>query len=130
MSFPNTLYINPVINFNRDDSINLLLASIALEELGMAHLINAEAEKTQYILATLKGQTSQIGPTIADLLRINQSQALRGILKNQMLLQFKLEDIANYIRLGIRVNTATVIADYNGLTVSASNSAYYHTGEV
>ncbi|MDR5658559.1 hypothetical protein RH915_03550 [Serpentinicella sp. ANB-PHB4] len=49
MSFPNIPDVTPEIDIDREDVINLLLASIAFEELGLAHIFNAEAEKIQYI---------------------------------------------------------------------------------
>lgn len=129
MSFPNIPNVTPVININRNDVINLLLASIAFEELGLSHIINSEAEKIQYVLGTLDGQTAPEPPTTDDLLEINRSvnRTLRDIIKNQMLLQFKLEDIINYQSLGIHVNTARVTAVFDGKTYSDSDSAYYHT---
>lgn len=46
MSFPNIPdNISPAIDLPTDQIINLLLASIAFEELGLAHIINAAAEK-------------------------------------------------------------------------------------
>jgi len=129
MSFPNIPNVTPTISINRDDVINLLLASIAFEELGLSHLINSEAEKIQYVLGTLNVQTAPEPPTINDLLKIDKSvnQTLRNVIKNQMLLQFKLEDIIEYLKLGIHVNTARVTAVFNGNTYSDSDSAYYHT---
>lgn len=129
MSFPNIPDVTPAININRDDVINLLLASIAFEELGLSHIVNSEAEKIQYVLGTIEGQTAPITPTVDDLLKINGSVngTLRNVIKNQMLLQFKLEDIIKYQQLGIHVNTATVTAVFDGETVSDSDSAYYHT---
>jgi hypothetical protein len=48
MSYPKLpSNINPGICPTRDNAIDLLLASIAFEELGLAHIINAEAEKIQ-----------------------------------------------------------------------------------
>jgi hypothetical protein len=96
MSFPTIPDVNPSINLTRNDSLNLLLASIAFEELGLAHLINAEAEKLQYVLGTIEGQIPlETPPTIDDLLTINQSiqQTLKYVIKKEMLLEFKLESI-------------------------------------
>lgn len=95
MSFPNIPDVNPAIDIEREDVISLLLASVAFEELGLAHIINAEAEKIQYVLGTLEGQIPVVPTSIDDLIAINDSVngTLRSIIKTQMLLQFKLEDI-------------------------------------
>lgn len=101
MSFPNIPEVSPAIELCREEIINLLLASVAFEELGLAHIINAEAEKLQFILGTLEADDnnsrhhSHQRPTLDDLLKINKSveRTLRTVVKNQMLLQFKLEDI-------------------------------------
>jgi hypothetical protein len=86
--------VTPSINLSRGDVINLLLASIAFEELGLAHIINAEGEKLQAVLGTLPG-VSLTASSVSQLLSVNQSieRTLRTVLKTQMMLQFKLEDI-------------------------------------
>ncbi len=43
MSFPTIPDIEPTMEFSQVDAINLLLGSIAFEELGLAHIMNAEA---------------------------------------------------------------------------------------
>lgn len=85
---PNIPDIKPDIILNRKDVINLLLTSIALEEIGFSHIINAEAEKIQHML---KDKCL----TLEDALRVNDSveHMLRGIVANQILLQFKLSDV-------------------------------------
>jgi hypothetical protein len=70
-------------------AITDLLESIALEETGLAHIINAEGEKIQTAL-DLKSVC------IEDLIAINQSvsDTLVKIIKLEMVLEFKLEDIS------------------------------------
>lgn len=96
MSFPNIPDIPSSIDITRDESLNLLLASVAFEELGLAHIINAEAEKIQYVLGTIEGQTPlATPPTVGDLLSVNRSvrQTIKNVIKKEMLLQFQLEDV-------------------------------------
>lgn len=54
MSQANIPNITPSLTTTRDDALNLLLASIAIEELGLGHIINAKAEKNQYAVGTLQ----------------------------------------------------------------------------
>lgn len=85
-SFPN----NPDVT--REDVVNQILSSIAMEELGLSHVINAEGEKLQYVLGTLPGIT---GPTatIEDLLSTNESiqTLLQNASYNQLLLRSKMQ---------------------------------------
>lgn len=129
MSFPNIPDVTPDININRNSVINLLLASIAFEELGLSHIVNSEAEKIQYVVGTLDGQIPPEPVTITDLLQINSSvsRTLRNIVKKQMLLQFKLEDIIKHLKIVVNVNTASVTAVFDNKTYSASDKAYYYT---
>lgn len=87
MSMPNVPNITPNIDLKREDVINLLLASIALEEIGLSHLLNAEGEKLQKAI--------ELATCFEDLLNANKSveKMLRTIIKKEMLLQFKLEDV-------------------------------------
>jgi hypothetical protein len=95
LSQPNIPNITPTISISRDDVINLLLASIALEELGLAHIINAEAEKIQYALGTLPGLTTPA--SLADVLTVNESvqDMLSFVVKKELLLDEKLRQILN-----------------------------------
>ncbi|MFJ7732113.1 hypothetical protein ACIQXF_09490 [Lysinibacillus sp. NPDC097231] len=95
MSQANIPNITPTITVSLEDSFNLLLASIALEELGVSHIINAEAEKLQFVLGTLPGLSSPA--TISDLLAINSSikQTLIETIKHELTLEQKLEAVLN-----------------------------------
>lgn len=55
LSQANIPNITPTITLTRDDAISLLLYSIAMEELGISRIINAEGEKLQFVLGTLSG---------------------------------------------------------------------------
>lgn len=95
MSMPNIPNITPIIDIDREDTFNMLLASIALEEMGLAHIINAEGEKIQYLLDfQIHKQAS-----IAEIKEVNQGveRVLRETMKLQMLLQEKLESVMKHI---------------------------------
>ena len=83
-------------DITRDDALNMLLASIAMEELGLSHIINAEGEKLQYVLGTLPGVESP-SATIDDVLAANES--VRGVLdsavQNQLFLNAKMKSALN-----------------------------------
>jgi len=85
---PNVPDIKPEIILKREEVVNLLLTSIALEEIGLSHIINAEGEKIQKVV-------KEHCLSLADALSINDSveRMLRSVIKTEMLLQFKLEDI-------------------------------------
>lgn len=85
-SFPSSLGIT------REDAVNQILSSIAMEELGLSHIINAEGEKLQYILGTLPGLTGPAA-TIEDLLNTNESiqNLLQNASYNQLLLRSKMQ---------------------------------------
>lgn len=96
MSNPNIPNISPTITLSSDDVQNLLYSSIAMEELGLAHIINAEGEKLQYALGTLPGIS---GPTVtlSDILAVNASaQAMMDVISRQeMILGSKLRTTAD-----------------------------------
>lgn len=95
MSLPKIPDINPNISLKREDSINMLIASVALEEIAMAHILNAEGEKIQYILGTLEGGKDPGEITVCDVMKVNKSvnKTLMNAIATEMLLLFKLEDV-------------------------------------
>jgi hypothetical protein len=89
MSNPNLPNITPTITLSRDDVLNLLFSSIAMEELGLAHIINAEGEKIQFALGTLPGSTPA---SLAQVLQVNSSTEamLDTVFRQEMMLDSKL----------------------------------------
>ncbi len=92
MSMPKIPDLQPTVSVTTDDAVNIILSSIGMEELSLAHIVNAEAEKIQYVLGTL--ETSQGPGTLEQVMDVNKSaeKMLRDAIKNQMLLCMKLED--------------------------------------
>jgi hypothetical protein len=80
--------------FTFDKSIYQILTSIAMEELGLSHVLNAEGEKIQYVLGTLEGVKNKPHPTIDQVLEVNESvnDMLQQVAINQMFLIAKMSE--------------------------------------
>lgn len=105
MSFPNIPDIIPKIDIDFEDAINLLLVSIALEEISISELLDAETKK----LLTVLKQCEHNNFSVEDVKDINKSinQTLINIIKFQMLLQFKLENVIEIIPTTTTTTTST-----------------------
>lgn len=92
MGMPNIPDIKPDIDLDKEDVISLLLVSIAMEEIGLAHIINVEGEKAQY---AMKNQCT----CLDDLLEVNDKidRILKDVIKKEILLQFKFDHIMDLI---------------------------------
>ncbi len=97
LSQPNLPNFTPNITLTRDDAINLLLASIAMEEIGLSHIINAEGEKLQYALGTIPGLSPPA--TLSEILEVNESvqDMLSVAMKKELLLDNKLKRVSDLI---------------------------------
>lgn len=131
MSFPNIPSVSPEIKITSEEAIKLLLASIAFEELGLAHIINAEAEKIQYVLGTIPGQITSKAPSFDEITSVDQTveRILRTVIKNQMLLQFKLEDVLNVFTSSSTTTTfsTTTSTTTSTCTFTTTSSTTYTT---
>ena len=92
-----------------------------MEELSLAHLLNAEAEKVQFALGTL--ETAQgVAAGMDQILETNRlaGKMVRDVIKNQMLLAMKMEDTVDlgrqYRQHSDRAAAPTVTADRGKLT--------------
>lgn len=75
-----------------------ILESIALQEAGLAHIINAEGEKIQTALG-ISQEGRNFPPMVRcvdDLLKVNDSVSdlLVNVIKLEMVLEFKLKEVA------------------------------------
>jgi len=79
---------------SRDEAINRILSSIAMEELALSHVINAEGEKIQYVIGTLDDNMPPQPATIEDVLRVNESveRTLEVATRKQMILTQKMTE--------------------------------------
>ncbi|MED4599412.1 hypothetical protein P9314_01625 [Paenibacillus validus] len=90
-----------------DQTVPLLLASIAQEEFALAYIMNAEAERSQFLVGTLTtkadGAGASFSPTavsLSDLLALNASvrKTLQDVINKDMLLNYRFENVLNLIQ--------------------------------
>ena len=83
-------------NMTREEALTMIIASIAMEELALSHILNAEGEKLQYILGTLPGASPWACPQ--DVLAVNKSVTalVEAVSQNQMLLKNKLDQVLQF----------------------------------
>ena len=81
-----------------EDSVIQIISSIAMEELALSHILNAEGEKLQFVLGTLQnGLTPLTPPTLEEVLEVNESvrDMLSTVSMNQMFLLGKMSAAMN-----------------------------------
>ncbi len=98
MSHPNFPPIDPTLTHG--EALSVLLTTIALEELGLSHLLNAEGEKIQFIPGTF-ADCGDDCPCAQDVQRSNQSvrELLASAIQYQLLLKGKRDNVLQYIEL-------------------------------
>ncbi len=86
-------------DMTREEALTMIIASIAMEELALSHILNAEGEKLQYILGTLPGTSPCARPQ--DVLTVNKSVTalVEAVTQNQMLLKNKLSQVLEFCPL-------------------------------
>jgi hypothetical protein len=95
MSMPNFPPVDP--DLNRENALNMILQSIALEEAALSHIINAEGEKIQAAVASV--QKKCCDADMQKLLEINRSvhDVLEQVRDIQMLLKSKMSRALEYM---------------------------------
>lgn len=83
----------------REEALTMIIASIAMEELALSHILNAEGEKLQYILGTMPSVSSCACPQ--DVLAVNKSitDLVEVVTQNQILLKNKLNQVLKFCPL-------------------------------
>ena len=68
MSMPNIPNIKPEIDLCKEDVINIIYVSIAMQEIALSHIINAEGELLQQVISK-----NDCNYCLKDLININES---------------------------------------------------------
>lgn len=92
MSMPEFPEVDP--NLTRDQALNMILSSIAMEEVALSHIINAEGEKLQHVLRIHETSCGK-KPTVDEVLAVNHSvtSLLDSVSHNQMILKSKMDKV-------------------------------------
>lgn len=98
MSLPNIPNITPTISLSWEESILMLLSSIAMEEMALAHIMNAEGEKLQYVLGTLF-ECDDPKYDLEDIMKVGYSvqKMMKDVILKEVLLQVKLSNVKDIV---------------------------------
>ena len=107
----------------RKQVINNILQSIAMEEAALSALVNAEGKIIQ-----MAGEFTEIIDVLAVQDSINR--VLQGVVKFQMLLQFKLEDILDYEEKEVRDCQCSLTGSGVGEVVNTEDAFWGWTAEL
>ncbi len=91
MSMPNIPNINPEINICKNDAISLMYLSIAMQEISLSHILNAEGEMLQQVIGK-----NECDYCLKDLTTINES--VNSIIDKVHLLEKLLVEKVNTIK--------------------------------
>lgn len=96
MSLPNIPQIPQIPFIPTNAAVSLILVSIALEEIGLSHIINAEGEKIQSAVCALNSGKA----SICDVLAVDKSVSdlLRNVIKKEVLLGLKMSEALEAIQ--------------------------------
>lgn len=123
MSMPNIPDLQPQVGVTRNDAVNIILSSIGMEELSLSHILNAEAEKIQFALGTLDDTVPPA--SLDEILLVNRAagKMLRDVVKNQMLLGMKLEDVIDIDTSDTTTTTTTTTTTSTTTTTTTTTVA-------
>lgn len=104
MSQPTIPMISP--ETMRDAAYNLLLASIAMEEIGLNNIKNADGDKIEQVASILIGKENA-GVAVDRILEINKiiGSLVDAIMQNQALLKGRLEKILSALKYNVKRQT-------------------------
>lgn len=95
MSMPEFPEPNP--DLTREQALNMILSSIAMEEQALSHILHAEGEKIQYLLG--KTQCQKPAVDAEAVLAVNKSVTalLEMVMQNQLILKNKMDKVLEYL---------------------------------
>ncbi|MCL1881257.1 MAG: hypothetical protein FWF76_03675 [Oscillospiraceae bacterium] len=82
---------------SQEEALNSILSSIAMEELALSHILNAEGEKIQYAIEHIRQHNCNA--SLQELLEINESASsmIQQIINLEMILTNKLQAVAKFL---------------------------------
>ena len=93
-------------DMTREQVLNMILSSIAMEELALSHILNAEGEKIQHVLGKGCGCCAGCAPCNScktmrndEILAVNRSvtELLEMVMQNQLILKNKMDRVLEYL---------------------------------